>query len=119
MADRQSQAEAKLMRLVNDPKLAALLGSTMAEVAVELADAKAEARHWKASFEAVALEIKILAAVIIASGKLPRIVITRADQERIPASKELHVGTPEPGVRIYELRERGVLEAEQNRVVLQ
>ena len=104
MTDQLSQAQANLMKLVNNHELAALVGSTLAEIAVELMDAKQEAKHWKQSFETVRDEIKVLAGVAIKQ-RGERLVVTRKELQELEG-KELHVGTPEPGVRIYELRER-------------
>jgi hypothetical protein len=106
MTESLSQAQQSLMKLVNNRKLAQLVGSTLAEIAVELMDAKQEAAHWKAAFEAVRDEIRILAGVAIKQKGGERLVITKTELERMPTNTELHVGTPEPGVRIYELRQR-------------
>lgn len=106
MADQLSQAQDSLMKLVNNRELAQLVGSTLAEIAVELMDAKQEAAHWKQSFESVRDEIKVLAGVAIKQQGGQRLVITRKALKEMGEGVELHVGNPEPGVRIYELRER-------------
>lgn len=81
------------------------IGQMLAELTAELADARAEAAHWKAALETVRDEIKVLAAVAMKQQGNARLVITEAEL-RAMVGKELHVGTPEPGVRVYEIRER-------------
>lgn len=104
MKDTLSAAQENLMKLVNNTELAALVGSTLAEIAVELMDAKQEAQHWKNSFDTVRQEIKILAAVAIKQKGAQRLVITQAEFAAVPPNTELWLETPEPGVRVYELR---------------
>lgn len=104
MAEELSQAQHKLMAFINDPAAARALGTTLAEIAVELLDAKQEAKHWKQSFETVKDEIKVLASVAIHENQ-HRLVITKASFAKVQGL-ELFVDTPEPGVRIYELRTR-------------
>ena len=106
MSDKLSQAQMNLMKLVNNTELAQLVGSTLAEIAVELMDAKQEAAHWKTSFETVRDEIKILAAVVMHKRGEQRLVITKAEFAAVPEDTELWLDTPEPGVRVYELRQR-------------
>lgn len=106
MTDHLSKAQENLMKLVNNRELAALVGSTLAEIAVELMDAKQEAAHWKKSFDTVRDEIRILAGVAIKQKGAQRLVITKADLAAVPPNTELWLDTPEPGVRVYELRER-------------
>lgn len=106
MADQLSKAQGDLMRLINDKGIAQMVGSTLAEIAVELLDAKAEAAHWKLSFETVRDEIKVLAAGALRQQHTHRLVITKAELQNVPANTELYVDTPEPGVRVYELRQR-------------
>lgn len=103
MAESLSQAQQKLMAFINDPAAAQAFGSTLAEIAVELMDAKQEAQHWKKSFETVRDEIKVLASVSVK--RKGRLVITRKELQEVEG-QELFVDTPEPGVRIYELRPR-------------
>lgn len=103
MADKLSDAQQKLMAYINDPVAARVFGATLAEIAVELMDAKQEAAHWKRSFETVRDEIKVLASVSIKQHG--RLVVTRKELQAVEG-RELFVDTPEPGVRIYELRER-------------
>lgn len=106
-AINETDAQKKLLRLLENKELAVLVGTTLAEIAVELADAKVEAGHWKKAFETVRLEIRVLVGVILAQqGHTERIVITEKELRAVPANLELFVGTPEPGVRIYELRTR-------------
>lgn len=107
MADKLSEAQQKLMAYINDPVAARVFGATLAEIAVELMDAKAEAAHWKKSLDTVSTEIKVLAAVAMKQRGETRLVITRKElAEFNDQDTELHVGTPEPGVRIYELRQK-------------
>jgi hypothetical protein len=101
-----TQAEEDLLKLINNPKWGTAIGQTLAEIAVELLDAKAEAAHWKKSFETVRDEIKVLAAVAIRQNGLGRLVVTRKELLSVPENTQLYVGTPEPGVRIYELRRK-------------
>jgi hypothetical protein len=82
------------------------IGRMLAEIAVELQDRIDEAKHWKVISEALRGELRTLAALIIKQQHLERIVVTRSEFEAIPADLELYVETPEPGVRVYELRAR-------------
>lgn len=108
MTDMLTPAQQQLMGLINDPKMAPIIGQTLAEIAVELMDSKREAAHWKKSFETVRDEIKVLASVSVK--RKGRLVITRKELQEVEG-QELFVDTPEPGVRIYELRERTVSQA--------
>jgi hypothetical protein len=101
----ETQAQRDLLKLLENKTLARAIGTTLAEIAVELADYKLEVKHWKNSFEAVRLEIRTLAGIILAQrGPNARIVVTEKELRAIPHNLELYVGAPEPGVRIYELR---------------
>lgn len=103
----ETEAQRKLLKFLEDKTIARAMGSTLGEIAVELADAKLEAKHWKDAFEQVRAEIRCLAGICIAQrGLSERIVITQKELRAIPPNLELFVGTPEPGVRIYELRAR-------------
>lgn len=106
MADKLSSAQEQLMALINNKAFAQAAGSCLAEIAVELMDSKAEAAHWKQSFETVRDEIKVLAATVIKQRGAERLVITQAEFAAVPKNTELWLDTPEPGVRIYELRQR-------------
>lgn len=106
MSDKLSEAQQKLMAFIKDSAAARAFGSTLAEIAVELMDAKQEVAHWKNSFETVRDEIKILAAVTMMKRGEQRLVITKADFAQVPRGTELWLDTPEPGVRVYELREQ-------------
>lgn len=101
-----SPAGKKLMALLNDRKMAEKIGQTIAEVTVELADAYAERDHWRNSFEVVQAELKQLAAIMLIKRPDKRLVITHRELQEIPRDLELHVGAPEAGVRVYELRLR-------------
>lgn len=102
MAEEFSDAQQKLMAYINDPVAARAFGSALAEIAVELMDAKQEAKHWKKSFDTVSDELKVLASVSVK--RKGRLVITRKELQAVKGL-QLFVDTPEPGVRIYELRE--------------
>lgn len=103
----ETQAQQDLLKLLNDKRLARLVGSTLAQVAVELADKKLEAKHWKDAFESTRRELRALTGIILSKqGSEGRIVITEKELRSIPDNLELYIGTPEPGVRIYELRPR-------------
>ena len=101
-----TRAQEKLLSLINNKDLAQLIGGTLAEIAVELLDAKEEAAHWKRAFETVRDEIRVLAAVAMQKSRTSRLVITQRELSRVPANTQLYVGRPEPGVRVYELREK-------------
>lgn len=104
---QETDAQRRLLKLLENKDFARGVGSTLAEIAVELADAKLEARHWKEAFGMVRAEIRCLAGICISQrGMDEKLVVTEADLRKIPADLELFVGTPEPGVRIYELRRK-------------
>lgn len=102
----ETDAQKALLKLLEDKALAKVLGGTLAEIAVELADSKVEARHWKSAFQAVRGEIRALVGIILTQrgAGTERIVVTEKELRAIPAHLELYVGTPEEGVRVYELR---------------
>ena len=106
MSEHQTDAQNRLMALINNPALGGEIGRVMAEIAIELADAKLEAKHWRNSFTVVQKEIKVLAAVLMHEKGERRLVVTLKALQQIPPNLELHVAEPEPGVRIYEMRER-------------
>lgn len=82
------------------------IGKLLAELAVELADAKLEAKHFKESFETVRDEIKVLVAVCIRRFGGSRLTISKQEYfEVVKDNTELFASTPD-GMRMYELRER-------------
>ena len=101
-----SPAGKKLMALLNDKKMAAQIGQTLAELAVALADAYAERDHWHRSFDTVLDEMQQLAGIMLMRTPDRRLVITKQELERIPRSLKLEVGAPEAGVRVYALVQR-------------
>jgi hypothetical protein len=103
---KYTKAHQRLIDLINDRDLGTLLGGTLAEVAVELIDAKAEAAHWKNAFQVCKDELQVLAGVAIRQSKQKRLVITRKELQEMLPNTVLYVGRPEPGVRIYELRNK-------------
>jgi len=105
---RQSAAGKQLIALIQDPKTGQVIGQLMAELAIELADAIQEKNHWRASFETVKNEMKILASVLLMHQPDRRLAISRSELTSIPAELELHYETPEDGVRLYALRARHV-----------
>lgn len=116
MSEKLSPAQLRAINWIqghNAVELGALgteVGKMLAELIAELADAKAECAHWKAAFETVRDEIKVLAAVAIQQ-RGEKLIVTRKELQALEG-KELHVGEPEPGVRIYEVRERRSTPAE-------
>ncbi len=100
-----SPAQKKMLAFINDPKTPGIFGQALAEIAVELMDAKAEAGHYKQSLNTVLDEIKVLAAVAMKKLGGERLVITKKDLHSVQGL-ELYCDTAEEGVRIYELRAR-------------
>lgn len=82
------------------------VGKMLAELTAELMDAKQEAAHWKASFETTMAEFKIAVGITLKKSGGEKLVITKADLATMPANTELWLDDHEPGVRIYQLRER-------------
>jgi hypothetical protein len=81
------------------------MGRMLAELAVDIQDYIDKAKFYQVRFEALRGEIKTLAAIVIArEGIGNRIVITREQMNAIPADVEVHIETPEEGVRVYTLR---------------
>jgi len=99
-------AQKQLLELINDPKVGAVIGRTLGEIAVELMDAKVEANHWKKAFETVRAEMKQLAAIVLMDKPDKRLVVTEGQLRKVPPGLELHFEAPETGVRIYQLRPR-------------
>lgn len=114
MAEKLSDAQQQAIRFIKNRSASELgaigteIGNILAELTVELADAKEEAKHWKRSFETVRDEMKVAIGLAIRKLGGERLVVTRRELAELAPNTELYVGTPEPGVRIYELRERNV-----------
>ena len=81
------------------------VGKMLAEICVELMDAKQEAAHWKAAFETIQAEFKVAVGLTIRKQGGEALVVTRADLATMPANTELWLDDREPGVRAYSLRE--------------
>lgn len=119
--------EYKLSRDFRD-KIGTILGShifmvskedALMQASVAVLDAQGERDRMRVLLEAVRGELRTLAAVLIRSQHLERIVLTRKEFEEIPADLDLYVEAPEPGVRIYELRVRATPTAPASKLVLQ
>ncbi len=108
---KNSPGMQKLLRLLNDPKMAAEIGKVLAEVAAELADAYEERTHWRKTAETVLAEMKVLAGCMLMQQPDRRLVITKAEMLTIPADLELFYDTPEAGVKVYALRRRELPQA--------
>jgi len=106
LSDAQKRAIGwiKNSRAVELGALGVEIGKMLAELIAELADAKMEAKHWKAAFDSVRSEMEVLASVAIAQSGRERLVITRKELAALPANTQLFVERPEEGVRVYELR---------------
>lgn len=112
MSDKLSAAQAKMRDLMKDPHLAALVGKTFAEVLVESMDAKKEADHWRAAFEATQRQITVLAAVAMEKLKTKRLIISKTDYHRlVEEDLELMYETPDEDTRVYEIRPRRIQSA--------
>lgn len=101
-----STAGKKLLALLNDKKMAAEFGQVLAELAVELADAYAARDHFKRSLDTVIAEHKIALGCLLMEREDRRLVIRKSAMEAIPDSLELFYDNPEPGVKVYCLRDR-------------
>jgi hypothetical protein len=112
MAEKLSAAQQKAVDWIQGHKAVELgeigteIGKMLAELAVDAADAKVEAAHWKRSFETMKAEFRVAVGVAMRKLSVTKLVITRTELGQVPEDTELYVGTPEPGVRIYELRPR-------------
>jgi len=83
------------------------LGRMLAELAVDIQDYIDKAKFYQVRFEALRGEIKTLAAIVMSkqkAGLSSRITITRKEMDAIPPDMEVHIETPEEGVRIYTMR---------------
>lgn len=77
---------------------------TEAEAAV--VDARARVDFTNAKMQLVITEMQTLAAVLFARMGVKKLVITHAEYLATPQDEELHSGSPEPGVIVYELRKK-------------
>jgi hypothetical protein len=77
--------------------------------ATEVLDAKDKHDRMKLLLEAVRGELRTLAAIIMRQQGTSRLVLTRKEFDAVPDNVEVHVETPEPGIRIYELRTKPVI----------
>lgn len=111
MAEKLTPAQNRAVEWIKNGTAAQLgalgteVGLMLGEMIVDLMDSQREAAHWKAAFETVRDEIKCLAAVAIKQQHAEKLVITKKELLELEG-KDLHVGSPEPGVRVYEIRER-------------
>jgi len=83
------------------------MGRMLAELAVDIQDYIDKAKFYQVRFEALRGEIKTLAAIVMSKqpmGLSSRITITRKEMDAIPADMEVHIETPEEGVRVYTMR---------------
>lgn len=82
------------------------IGKMLAELTVELADAKQERDHWKNAAMTVMDEIKVLVSVCIAKIGGDRLTVTKQEyHEVVKRNVEVYCSQPD-GMRMYELRER-------------
>lgn len=84
------------------------VGEALAVAAVKVLETGEERDHWKNSYNQVVTEINVLAAIVMKQLKVTRLVITHGEYEQLEKGLELHTGSPEPGVRVYEMRPKGL-----------
>lgn len=113
MAEKLSSAQQQAIDWIQAKKAAdygALgieVGKILADLAVELADAKQEAAHWKQSFETVHDELKVMVSVAIHKSGGSRLTVSKNEYLAVvKGNVELYCGAPQDGTRIYELRRR-------------
>ncbi len=110
--DKLSKAQQKAVDFINSKgatRMGAIgqeVGKMLAEICVELMDSKNEAQHWKAAFDTIQAEFKVAVGIAIKQQGGARLVITRQALSEMPPNTELFLDDHEPGVRVYELRER-------------
>lgn len=117
MADQLSKAQQQAMQFLRSGSAAQLgtigaqFGEMLAILVAELADAKAEAKHFKASFDVVSREMKAAIGVALRQAKAERLVVTRQDLNELGHERmTLFVGRPTQDVRVYELRKQTVVD---------
>jgi hypothetical protein len=107
-----SRSLGKVQSLLQDGRLGGAtalsqeLGTLLAELAVELADAMERANFHEARTAALIDELTQLAAIQAAGKPDRRLVVTQRELQAIPKHLKLHTSSPGPGVRVYELQER-------------
>lgn len=74
------------------------------QAATQVLDAQQERDRMKLLLEAVRGELRTLALIQMRQRGVERLVLTRKEFEDTPDGVEVHIESPEPGVRIYELR---------------
>jgi hypothetical protein len=110
--DKLSRAQQKAVDWINSKgatRMGAIgeeVGKMLAEICVELMDAKQEAAHWKAAFDTIQTEFKIAVGITLKKQGGDKLIITKADLATMPPNTELWLDDHEPGVRVYALRER-------------
>jgi hypothetical protein len=72
-------------------------------------DATDQAKRLKVALEAVRGELKTLAVLAMRQRGVTRLVLTRSELEAVPRDTEIEVLSPEPGVRIYQIKAKEVV----------
>lgn len=118
--EKLSAAQQKAVRWIHSGSAKSLgaigveVGKMLAEITVELADAKQQAEHWKAAFEVVRDEMKVAIATVLAKGGevgkaadsgRPHLIVRKQDFA-LAIGLELYTMPPDAHTRVYELRER-------------
>jgi hypothetical protein len=88
-------------------KMGQEMGRMLAELAVDIQDYIDKAKFYQVRFEALKGEIKTLAAIVMSKqsgGYSSKIVLRKSELDAIPEDLEVHIETPEPGVRVYSMR---------------
>lgn len=67
-------------------------------------DATDQNARLKVALEAVRGELRTLAVLQMRQRGVSRLVLTKAELDTVPMDTEVHVESPEPGVRIYEIK---------------
>lgn len=94
-------------RVMPEGELGQQMGRMLAELAVDIQDHIDKAKFYQVRFEALKGEIKTLAAIVMSKqqgGLSSKIVITRKEMDAIPEDLEVHIDSPEDGVRVYTMR---------------
>ncbi|HXI41603.1 MAG TPA: hypothetical protein VNH83_16595 [Bryobacteraceae bacterium] len=79
------------------------------QAATAVLDAQQERDRLKLLLEAVRGELRTLAAIQMSQRGVSRLVLTRKEFDAVDEESEVHIESPEPGVRIYEMRRKGVM----------
>lgn len=114
MVEKLSSAQQRAVDWIQGHKAAELgalgteIGKMLAELTVELADAKREAAHWHHAFDTVRDELQVVVSVAISKSAGSRLIITKADYlEVVKRNVELYCDSPDgSGTRVYALRKR-------------